>query len=263
MVKISLGSGVSTVEGNNFGFDIKFDKNELNKKTERLAEEANFLTRQHIKDSLKGAATQTAKNIRGRSVKSNKRSTIKVLKKGVGGAPVKIADSLGYNFRSASKKHVAYVAGSYDTDEGLNFMTKFSPIRGTPTGVRASKMKKRDPSLTQIYDRTTGAFEVTGIISNPEQTGGLVRDGETAAWKRKQETANRPVFYAMKGYGAGLKRKGKPAPKVMRGGFRGLNTLPMYERIYRARIADTQELQRKLEAITERSMSRQTTLGEF
>ena len=262
MVKISLGSGVSTVEGNNFGFDIKFDKNELNKKTERLAEEANFLTRQHIKESLKRAATETAKNIRGRSVKSNTSSRL-IRKKGVGSAPVKIADSLGYNFRSASKKHVAYVAGSYDSDEGLNFMTKFSPIRGTPTGIRASKMKKRDPSLTQIYDRTTGAFEVTGIISNPEKTGGLVRDGEMAAWKRKQETANRPVFYSMKGYGAGLKRKGKPAPKVMRGGYRGLNTLSMYERIYRARIADTQELQRKLEAITERSMSRQTTLGEF
>lgn len=263
MVKISLGSGVSSVEGDNFGFDIKFDKSELNKKTERLAEEANFLTRQHIKESLKGAATETAKNIRGRSVKSKRGSTIKVLKKGTGSAPVKIANSLGYNFRSASKKHVAYAAGSYDTDEGLNFMSKFSPIRSTPTGIRTSKMKKRDPSLTQIYDRTTGSFEIVGIISNPEQTGGLVRDGESAAWKRKQETANRPVFHSMKGYGAGLKRKGKPAPKVMRGGYRGLNTLSIYERIYRARIADTQELQRKLEAITERSMTRQTTLGEF
>ena len=52
----------------------------------------------------------------------------------------------------------------------------------------------------------------------------------------------------MKGYGANRQRQGKRPPKVMRKGWRGLNTIAKYEKNFRARLNGTAEmLKRKIE----------------
>tara|TARA_R110002020_G_C16072964_1_gene756400 strand:+ start:51 stop:854 length:804 start_codon:yes stop_codon:yes gene_type:complete len=267
MRKIEMGSGKATVSGDNSSFTISFDKTEVNTKIKGIKDEANRLSREYIKEQLKKSAHETAKNIRTISVKETLgASASSVIGVGGGSAPQKIANSLGYNFRFAVKDRIEYTAGSYDTDEGLDITTRKSPHRQPPTGIRATSMKKSDPSLTQIYENTQGPFEVTGIITTPKQRGGYVSATKSSStWKKKQENAN-AVFYSMKGYGAKQKRAGKAPPKIQRKGFRGVRAMARYERTFMNNMnTNSEQLKRKLENIDfdNNITGRQTSLGDF
>ena len=111
-------------------------------------------------------------------------------------------------------------------------------------------MKKRDPSLTQIYEENQPRFEALGIISN----------------SKYGKTSDKGfVFHAMKGYGKNIpmaERRNKP-PKVTRRGWRGLKTMALYQRNYRDNLNNTKAFVQQLEQIKIRGRGRQTTLGEF
>jgi hypothetical protein len=262
---VHSGAGeVNIISDGPLNTTIKFDKDEVNQKMKAIRDEVNKTAREHIKQQLAAAAHQTGQNISNKSVKEKGGRAI-----GFGGrksaAPIMIGNSLGYHFKHATKDRYQLGAGSYDHDEGLNFIDRKSSIRGDPTGIRASGMKKSDPSLTAIYEESSGPFEVTGIISDAKNTD-YVKPGETnVKWKRKSiEKYRGAAFYAMKGYGANRQRQGKRPPKVMRKGWRGLNTIAKYEKNFRARLNGTAEmLKRKIENIKIPESGRQTTLGEF
>lgn len=267
--RIDIGTGVTTITGDNTSFSLSFNKEEANLGIHGIAKVVNRKSREFIKECLKKGANDADRIITGKSVKENLKfqSMSQPTGKGTGNsAPELIGSSLGYGFRFALKDRIEYVAGSYDRDENLDPVTRKSTLRQPPTGVRASSMNKNDISLTQIYENTQGPFQVTGVISNPSETGGFVKDGVVGAeWKKKQERMGK-VLYAMKGYGAGMKRKGKPAPKIQRRGFKGLKTMAVYERAVRKHLNDTREFVNNVGLTTEGEVTkegRQATLREF
>jgi len=267
MVNIDLGSGYTTVgdSTDNTSFSIKFDKQDVNRKIKGIKDEANRLTREYIKEQLKKSAHETARNVGSVSVKEKLGASAKgvILGGGANTAALKIANSLGYGFRFATKDRIEYTAGSYDSDEGLDMTTRKSTLRQPPTGIRASSMNKEDPSLTEIYENTQGPFEVTGIITTPKQRGGYVSASLSGPeWKKKQERSNE-VYYSMKGYGKDSGRKGKSPPKIQRKGFRGVRAMAKYERQFRNNLNNNAEiLARKLRDINFTGRE-QTTLGDF
>ena len=262
--RIMGGAGeVNIISDGPLSTTIKFDKGEVNQKIEAIRDEVNRTAREHIKQQLEAAAHQTGQSVANQSVRESAKKSF-IFGSSKSAAPTMIGNSLGYHFKHATKDRYQLGAGSYDHDEGLNTINRKSSIRGDPTGIRATNMKKSDPSLTAIYENHAGPFEVTGIISNAKNTG-FVRPGElNAKWKERSIAQNQgAAFYAIKGYGKNLKRTEKDAPKVMRKGWRGLNTIKNYERNFRANLNGTAEmLKRKIENI-KIPESGQTTLGEF
>jgi len=266
--KILTGSTWTTVEGDNSTFSFKLDKDIFRKEVEEIREQVNTLHRQFLKEQLKKAAQKTANRIRNRTVKERgnrgKTGPLSAIMGG-GTAPMKIANSLGFNFNYATKSEIKYTAGSYDVDEGLDLSTRFANHRGFPTGVRATNMRKNDPSLTAIYDNTVGRFQQLGIIGGGGDGSGSIGGGKTAKWKRDIETAGGNIFYALKGYGSGVqmsqrKRKG---PKVYREGWKGLNAIATMERTFRQNLNNEGSiLARRLEKIKS-TKTVQTTLGDF
>ena len=267
---LQMATGQTTISGKDTEFSLSFDKSEVNAGIHGIAKVANKKSREFIKNALKQSAQKTDNAISGRTVKENLGASarLQITSKGSGNsAPEIIGRSLGYGFRFALKDRIEYVAGSYDKDENLDPTTRKSTLRQPPTGVRASGMKKNDISLTQIYENTQGPFQVTGVISDPSETGGFVKDGVVGAeWKKKQERMGK-VFYAMKGYGAGMKRRGKPAPKIQRRGFKGLRSIATFQLEVMNHLNNRQsELKRDIEQMTSaevESSGRQATLGEF
>tara|TARA_R100000152_G_scaffold20596_1_gene14794 strand:+ start:259 stop:1050 length:792 start_codon:yes stop_codon:yes gene_type:complete len=261
------GAGeVSILSDGPLSTTIKFDKEEVNQKIKAIRDEVNRTAREHIKQQLAAAAHKTGNDIANQSVRERAGRSRLFGGGSKSSAAVMVGNSLGYHFKHATKDRYQLGAGSYDRDEGLNMVERKSSMRGDPTGIRAKGMKKSDPSLTAIYERTSGPFEVTGIISDAKDTG-FVRPGElNAKWKQKNILDWRgAAFYAMKGYGKNQKRKDKSPPKVMRKGWKGLNSISRYERNFRNNLNGTAEmLKRKIENITiPESGGRQTTLGEF
>ena len=263
--RILSGAGeVNILSDGPLSTTIKFDKEEVNQKIKAIRDEVNKTAREHIKQQLARAAHETGNDIANKSVRERAGKSFLFGGGSKSSAATMVGNSLGYHFKHATKDRYQLGAGSYDRDEGLNTINRKSSIRGDPTGIRAKGMKKSDPSLTAIYDRTSGPFEVTGIISNAKDTG-FVRPGElNAKWKERSIADNEgAAFYAMKGYGKNLKRKEKPAPKVMRKGWKGLNSIKNYERNFRRNLNGTAEmLKRKIENI-KIPESGQTKLGEF
>ena len=266
---VQMATGQTTITGNDTEFSLSFNKEEVNRGIHGIAQTANKKSREFIKKCLKKGADETDNIVSGRTVKEKLGASggFQITKRGTGGsAPELIGRSLGYGFRFALKDRIEYVAGSYDRDENLDPATRKSTLRQPPSGVRSSTMTKNDISLTQIYEETQGPFEVTGVISNPSETGGFVKAGVSGAnWKKKQERMGK-VLYAMKGYGAGMKRRGKPAPKIQRRGFKGLNTISIFNRRVREHLNNNESLDRDIEQMTSRevmSSRRQATLGEF
>lgn len=269
---IQMATGQTTISGNDSEFSLSFDKQEVNRGMHGIAKVANEKSREFIKNALKQAANKTDNEISGRTVKEKLGASGGTLQLTAGGsgnsAPELIGRSLGYGFRFALKDRIEYVAGSYDKDENLDPVTRKSTLRQPPTGVRGSSMKKDDISLTQIYEESQGPFEVTGVISNPSETGGFVKEGVTGAkWKKKQESLGK-VFYAMKGYNAGMeRRKGQPAPKIQRRGFKGLGAIKKFQlNVINHLNNRQQELKRDIEQMTPtevKASRRQATLGEF
>jgi len=268
MAKIATGSTWTTVKGDNSSFSFSLDKNVFEREIEEIRDQVNKLHREFLKEQLKKAAQETANKIRNRTVKergNRRKSGALAAVMGGGTAPVQIANSLGFNFNYATKSEIKYTAGSYDSDEGLDTNTRFSSHRGMPTGIRASNMRKRDPSLTEIYDATVGRFEQLGIISRGTDKSGDIGGGKSAEWKRKVESEGGNIFYALKGYGQGVKmgeRKNK-GPKVKREGWKGLNAIKTMERTFRNNLNNQGSiLARRLENIKSRATV-QTTLGDF
>ncbi len=269
---VQMATGQTTITGNDTEFSISFNKEEVNAGIHGIAQTANKKSREFIKKCLKRAADDTDARISGETVKEKLGASMSPMSRGNprrgsgGSAPELIGRSLGYGFRFALKDRIEYIAGSYDKDENLDPVTRKSTLRQPPTGVRASSMNKNDISLTQIYENTQGPFEVTGVISNPSGTGGFVTDGVSGAdWKKKQERMGK-VLYAMKGYGAGMKRTGKPAPKIQRRGFRGLRSIAHFQREVINQLNSKQpELQREIEQMkaSEVMKSGQMQLEEF
>tara|TARA_R100001510_G_C7653770_1_gene212182 strand:+ start:427 stop:1230 length:804 start_codon:yes stop_codon:yes gene_type:complete len=267
-----MATGQTTITGNDTEFSISFNKEEVNKGMHGIAQTANKKSREFIKKCLKRAADDTDARISGETVKERLGAAMSPMSRGNprrgsgGSAPELIGRSLGYGFRFALKDRIEYIAGSYDKDENLDPVTRKSTLRQPPSGIRASSMTKSDISLTQIYENTQGPFEVTGVISDPSGTGGFVTDGVTGAdWKKKQERMGK-VLYAMKGYGAGMKRRGKPAPKIQRRGFRGLRSIAHFQREVINQLNSKQpELQREIEQMRENEVreSGQMGLEEF
>tara|TARA_R100000995_G_scaffold61157_2_gene31167 strand:+ start:1305 stop:2105 length:801 start_codon:yes stop_codon:yes gene_type:complete len=266
MVKLMTGDTWTTVQGDNSKFSFKLDKTQFRNNIEEIRDEVNTLHRKFIKEQLKTAAMQTANNVRGKTVKerSNRRKAGPLgALMGGGTAPEQIANSLGFNFNYATKNEIAYSAGSYDRDEGLDRMSRFSSLRGIPTGIRAKKMKKRDPSLVEIYDVTKGGFEQLGIISGGGDGSGDIGGGKTADWKRKAESSGKNIFYALKGYGQGQNMTQRKGPKIRREGWQGVNAIATMERLFRNNINQKGGmLAQQLQAIKTKSAG-QTTLGDF
>lgn len=267
--RILSGAGeVNILSDGPLSTTIKFDKEEVNQKIKAIRDEVNKTAREHIKQQLEAAAHETGQSIANRSVKEKGGGGATMFGGRRSSASTMIGNSLGYHFKHATKDRYALGAGSYDHDEGLNTIDRKSSIRGDPTGIRASGMKKSDPSLTAIYEESAGPFEVTGVISNAKNTD-YVKPGETnSKWKRRSiEKYRGAAFYAMKGYGSKIERKGKAPPKVMRKGWQGLNTIARYEKNFRRNLNATAEmLKRKIENIKipeSGSPGRQTSLGEF
>ena len=267
---VQMATGQTTISGKDTEFSLSFDKSEVNRGIHGITKVANKKSREFIKNALKKSAQKTDNAISGRTVKENLGGSrgLQVTKRGTGGsAPELIGRSLGYGFRFALKDRIEYVAGSYDKDENLDPATRKSTLRQPPSGIRGSSMTKKDISLTQIYEETQGPFEVTGVISNPSETGGFVKAGVSGAnWKKKQERMGK-VLYAMKGYGAGMKRRGKPAPKIQRRGFKGLGAIRTFQLEVINHLNNRQsELKRDIEQMTSaevKSSRRQATLEEF
>ena len=269
---VQMATGQTTITGNDTEFSLSFDKAEVNAGIHGIAQTANKKSREFIKKCLKRAADDTDARISGETVKERLGASMSPMSRGNprrgsgNSAPELIGRSLGYGFRFALKDRIEYIAGSYDKDENLDSVTRKSTLRQPPSGIRASSMTKSDISLTQIYENTQGPFEVTGVISNPSGTGGFVTDGVSGAdWKKKQERMGK-VLYAMKGYGAGMKRRGKPAPKIQRRGFRGLRSIAHFEREVINQLNNKQpELQREIEQMraSEVRESGQMGLEEF
>ena len=263
----SAGSSIirSSTATNNLDFGVTFPKHEVNTLIKKIRDEAARLHREHIKSSLKDAAITTESIVSKRSVKERTQKTHvgTTIAGGAGGAATMIGQSLGYHMKFATTNKNEWVAGSYDFDERTgNFINSRTGKRGMmPTGVRAKDMKKRDISLTQIYEAHQGPFEQTGIITD---TATLPAQN-IENWKRQEIAQGRPIFYAMKGYGMGQSRKGKPAPKWRRSGWRGLNTIAFFERQVRDNLANAQSLQKKLDNLTIDTppSSQQTSLLDF
>ena len=268
MARTLVGSTSTTIKGDNSSFTFKLDKTEFRNNVEEIREEVNTLHRKFIKEQLKTAAIQTANRVRGKTVKERgnrqKAGPLGALMGG-GTAPEQIANSLGFNFNYATKNEIAYTAGSYDRDEGLDSMTRFSSHRGIPTGIRARKMKKRDPSLVEIYDVTRAGFEQLGIISGGGDGSGDIGGGKTAEWKRKAESRGQNIFYALKGYGLGkqMSQRKNMGPKIRREGWQGVNAIGTMERLFRNNLnKNGSMLVQQLQAIKTRGMG-QTTLEDF
>lgn len=265
---VQMATGQTTITGNDSEFSLSFDKEEVNKGIHGIAQTANKKSREFIKKCLKRAADDTDARISGETVKERLGASMSPMSRGNprrgsgGSAPELIGRSLGYGFRFALKDRIEYVAGSYDRDENLDPATRKSTLRQPPSGIRARSMTKSDISLTQIYENTQGPFEVTGVISDPSGTGGFVTDGVTGAdWKKKQERMGK-VLYAMKGYGAGMKRRGKPAPKIQRRGFRGLRSIAHFQREVINQLNNKQQdLQREIEQMRESEVMKSGQMG--
>ena len=266
-IQMGMGNAIvkSSTTTNNLDFGITFPKQEVNMQMEKIRDEVGRLHRKHIKDSLKNAAITVQSMVSKRSVKEKRQKTRigTTIAGGAGGAAAMIGRSLGYHMKFATTAKYEWVAGSYDFDERTgNFPNTRTGRRGMmPTGVRAKDMKKRDISLTQIYEAHQGPFEQTGIITDVTKVPGQNIEN----WKRQEIAQGRPIFYAMKGYGMGQSRKGKPAPKWKRSGWRGLNTIAFFERQVRDNLANSQSLQKKLDNLTVDSpaSSQQTSLLDF
>ena len=265
---VQMATGQTTITGNDTEFSLSFDKEEVNKGIHGIAQTVNKKSREFIKKCLKRAADDTDARISGETVKERLGASMSPMSRGNprrgsgGSAPELIGRSLGYGFRFALKDRIEYVAGSYDRDENLDPATRKSTLRQPPSGIRASSMTKSDISLTQIYEETQGPFEVTGVISDPSGSGGFVTDGVTGAdWKKKQERMGK-ILYAMKGYGAGMKRRGKPAPKIQRRGFRGLRSIAHFQREVINQLNNKQQdLQREIEQMKESEVMKSGQMG--
>ncbi len=135
----------------------------------------------------------------------------------------KIAASLGYALHFHNQHQIGFKAGSYDRSDS----------KLQPTGVRGSRQKSSDPSLTEMYERQQSPFRMKGFIgkgsSSRSKLRGYVSPGITSEWKRHDEMTG-SVLASEKGYGKGMTKLGKSPPMITHPGWDEARAMGIYHR---------------------------------